>query len=272
MSSVAIGTLRMERSDGTVEPMTGVVQTAPRRDSSVAMSVPRTVKTEWKAQDREELLASWVQDRCNAEGRLRDVTEQEVGSTLGRRSECFSTEKMDEEAEKVSASERTRARLKQLECGRATEPRDDAELLVSAGHEQDLDMSQKRTYVAKVKGMQKHLIATWEQQRKVEALRIAIKCVKLLADTATAPQLYPCVFVLVTDVLDAFGKLVYDRIDAQASEDESGQPPSEPMENHVRSSNINVQAIETCRNWFYKSACIRELLPRMYVAFLAAAS
>ncbi|CAI5736595.1 unnamed protein product [Hyaloperonospora brassicae] len=264
LSAVAIGTLRLERSDVTVEPTTGVVQTAPRRDLSVAASVPRTVKTEWKAQAREEMLASWVQGRCKTEARLRDVTEQKPGSALGRRSDCFSTEKMDEEAATVTVIERTRARLRQLECGRATEPLDDAELLVSAGHEQDLDMSQKQ-YVAKVKGMQKHLIDTWEQHRKVEALRIAIKCVKLLADTTTAPRLYPCVFVLVTDVLDAFGKLVYDRIDAQASEDESGQPPLESMGDHVRSSNINVQAIETCRNWFYKSACIRELLPRMGV-------
>ncbi|KUF96673.1 hypothetical protein AM588_10009288 [Phytophthora nicotianae] len=166
-------------------------------------------------------------------------------------------QKADDQAE-VSVIKKTRARLEQLERdpdNNSPSPEQD---------EKTIEISQSQ-YVAKVKEMQKRLIASWEQNHKVEALRIAIKCVKLLADTDTAPQLYPCVFVLVSEVLDAFGKLVFDRIHTRASEDENGQPHSGPLGEHFMSSDINIQATETCRNWFYKTACIRELLPRIGV-------
>uniref|UniRef100_A0AAV1TSW7 Uncharacterized protein n=1 Tax=Peronospora matthiolae TaxID=2874970 RepID=A0AAV1TSW7_9STRA len=207
-------------SDVSVELVLDVIKMEETRDTSGAGTVLRTVKKQWKEQDREKLLAGCFHDVSRVEEKVLDVKKREHERVWGRRSDWFSTEKTDERTETATLIEKTRKRLLKMERGR---------------------------------------------HRKVEALRIAIKCVKLLADTTTAPQLYPCVFVLVTDVLDAFGQLVYDRIYAQASGEENGQPLSEPLGERFRRSDVNVQAVETCRNWFYKSACIRELLPRIYI-------
>lgn len=56
--------------------------------------------------------------------------------------------------------------------------------------------------------------------------------------------------MLISDILDTFGSLVYNRLLNKAND---------PQED----SNQTVQ--ETCRNWFYKISSIRELLPRFYI-------
>jgi hypothetical protein len=228
-------------------------QSSGRKEKGVAM--PDTVKYRWK-EHTDRLLAKYADHTFKIKASMLEVNDLEDEISFAPKSDYH---KADEPGE-ASVIKKTRARLEQLERNPESNGPDSKQ-------EQTIEISQSQ-YVAKVKEMQTRLVASWEQNHKVEALRIAIKCVKLLADTDTdtAPQLYPCVFVLVSEVLDAFGKLVFDRIHTRASEDENGQPLPEPLGEHFMSSDVNIQAMETCRNWFYKTACIRELLPRMYVA------
>ncbi|KAG7392842.1 hypothetical protein PHYPSEUDO_014329 [Phytophthora pseudosyringae] len=227
------------------------VQRNKRQEQAAAK--PDTVKYAWK-EHTDRLLAKYAGHMFKIKASMLEVNDLENEISFAPKSDY---QKVDDPAE-ASVIKKSRARLEQLER--------DPDTAVSSSEqvEQTIEISQSQ-YVAKVKEMQRRLIASWEQNHKVEALRIAIKCVKLLADSNTAPQLYPCVFVLVSEVLDVFGKLVFDRIYARASEDENGQPLPEPLGEHFMSSDVNTQATETCRNWFYKTACIRELLPRIYI-------
>lgn len=128
---------------------------------------------------------------------------------------------------------------------------------------QMLDLSQQE-YMGRIEQLNQELVQAWHSDQRVKALKIAIQCSKLLVDTSVI-QFYPSKFVLITDILDIFGKLVYDRLRTKAEYFVPGSKMSTALPENFTPDIVPESAKETCRNWFYKIASIRELVPRLYV-------
>ncbi|XP_004086849.1 UPF0505 protein C16orf62 homolog [Oryzias latipes] len=143
-----------------------------------------------------------------------------------------------------AVSEKVRTRLEEL---------DDLE----EGSQKELLNLSQQDYANRIEELNQSLKEAWASDQKVKALKIVIQCSKLLSDTAVI-QFYPSKFVLITDILDTFGRLVYDRIWSMCSD-------PRPLPESFTVEDVNDTAKETCLNWFFKIASIRELLPRLYV-------
>ncbi|XP_051172865.1 VPS35 endosomal protein-sorting factor-like [Leptopilina boulardi] len=126
-----------------------------------------------------------------------------------------------------------------------------------------LDLSQQE-YMARIEQLNNELVQAWHSDFRVKALKIAIQCAKLLGDTS-AIAFYPSKFVLITDILDIFGKLVYERLKMKAESHKPGSKSSTSLPENFTPDMVPESAKETCQNWFYKIASIRELVPRLFV-------
>ncbi|CAH0380995.1 unnamed protein product [Bemisia tabaci] len=127
----------------------------------------------------------------------------------------------------------------------------------------EADLTQKE-YMARIELMHEDLLTAWQQDQKVTALKIIIQCLKLLVDTSVI-QFYPSKFVLISDILDTFGELVYERLHSKSKCIVPGRDFGKPLPPKFTPDMVPESAKETCRNWFYKIASIRELVPRLYV-------
>ena len=146
---------------------------------------------------------------------------------------------------KVMLDTKTRGRLEQLEAVEAIE------------EGRTLRLTQTEL-VARVDRLNADLRAAWRAEERVRALKIAIQVSKMLGDTSF-PTFFPTVFAVVAEILDSFGELVYERVLSK------GTPSGKSLPLGFTPAEICEEGKETTKNWFYKVASIRELVPRFYV-------
>uniref|UniRef100_A0A1J3E3C4 UPF0505 protein n=1 Tax=Noccaea caerulescens TaxID=107243 RepID=A0A1J3E3C4_NOCCA len=129
--------------------------------------------------------------------------------------------------------------------------------------EETAKMINQQDYLAKVYELRDGITSAWQAEDRVTSLKLSIKVTKLLMDT-TVLQFYPTVFVIVTDMLDMLGDMVWERIKEKAEHDVDGTVICTLL-NDFQASDICLEARETCYNWFCKVGSVRELLPRIYL-------
>lgn len=122
----------------------------------------------------------------------------------------------------------------------------------------------QQEYLTKIENMHTELLEAWNNNQRVLALKIVIQCSKLLSDTSVI-KFYPSKFVLITEILDTFGRLVFDRLRGRSVIYDSINAVPVPLPEDFKAEDVTPTARETCRNWFFKIASIRELIPRLYV-------
>ena len=115
---------------------------------------------------------------------------------------------------------------------------------------QEMANLSQQDYIKRIDELNNALLAAWNEDDRVKSLKIVIqvcntkplftirleisinvlnfKCSKLLAD-ASVIQFYPSKFVLITDILDTFGKLVYERIKSKSTYTAPGSSKQLPL-------------------------------------------
>ncbi|OVA03407.1 Vacuolar protein sorting-associated protein 35 [Macleaya cordata] len=129
--------------------------------------------------------------------------------------------------------------------------------------EDDVKVITRQEYITRLRELKDEIGRAWRADDRVTSLKLSIKVARLLMDT-TVSQFYPALFVLVTDVLDMLGDMVWERIKRRAEYADDGTVIC-CLQDNFEANDVCPDAKETCYNWFCKIGSIRELLPRIYL-------
>nr|KJB13733.1 hypothetical protein B456_002G091400 [Gossypium raimondii] len=130
--------------------------------------------------------------------------------------------------------------------------------------ETDTKVITQQEYVSRLHELKDEINRAWHSEDRVKSLKLSIKVARLLMDTSVS-NFYPTLFVLVTDVLNMLGDMVWERIRQKAEFADDGARLCSLRAENFRASDVPIDAKETCYNWFCKVGSIRELLPRIYL-------
>ena len=126
-------------------------------------------------------------------------------------------------------------------------------------NEDDTNAGTVGEIVKKMEIKKKEMLQQWDKEEKVSTLKTIIQLAKILNDVST-PKFYCHKFLLISEFIDNFSKLVYERICKLAFSSKQKVDFSK-----ISPEVGNQNAKEVCMNWIMKTCCIRELLPRIYI-------
>ncbi|EYC28836.1 hypothetical protein Y032_0007g3452 [Ancylostoma ceylanicum] len=210
------------------------------------------------SQKKDQILDNTLETKTK-DGPVRDVELPNFEPWRSKRAQILSEHETSEKTgtystfgssspAKFSMSSKTRHRLEVLED--------------MSGLRKLSDISQNE-FVTHVNELREQFLAAWEDNKRIEAVRIMTELARLLS-APTTPCFFPVQWVLVTDILDLFGKLVYERLLSKANEERQAIGYS-PLTNNFVSDDILPDTTEVAQNWFCKIADIKEAVPRFYV-------
>ena len=128
---------------------------------------------------------------------------------------------------------------------------------IHSTQQKEVSYLSNQEFISHIQSLGKEMEAAWGQNDRVKTLKIAIQAVKMLKDIMN-PEFYPSVFMTIIELLDTFSSLVYTRLKEMAFE---GRETTDSFP----SASVAQKAKDTALNWFLKTSCIRELIPRLYV-------
>jgi len=101
------------------------------------------------------------------------------------------------------------------------------------------------------KKLKRKMTQFWAKEDKVACLKICIQCAKLLNDTET-PSFYPQKFLIITEILDNFGKMVFDRMKKLSLEHQGVEDYKNIIDNEIDFRSTPDFVKQKTNNWFLK--------------------
>ncbi|KAF8362022.1 hypothetical protein PRIPAC_88945 [Pristionchus pacificus] len=127
-----------------------------------------------------------------------------------------------------------------------------------------MNVSNEEEYMNEMGQMRETLMYAWNNNKRIESLKLIVEMVSSLSSLGSSPSFYPVQFSLISQVIDTFGGLVYERLLNMSNQDRisrgEGKLPSSFTSNQVPDS-VKVVA----KNWFIKSSAIPDPFARLYV-------
>ncbi|CAD5213001.1 unnamed protein product [Bursaphelenchus okinawaensis] len=118
-------------------------------------------------------------------------------------------------------------------------------------------------FIRKFRDLRVTLLRLWAQEERVQCISLCREVAQIMTQSSLG-NFYPKAFVLVTDFMDIFGHLVYQRLLEKAKQ-ERRQAGLSALPTHFSTIDVLEKTRIVARNWFGKLGEITDVIPHLYI-------